>query len=103
MHEEKALTMRTIGFVISLALTTAAFSILFRPEFFHLDIDTAILVILVLAVVQALAQFIFFLNLWREKGPRWNLGVFASTVSIIFIVIFFSIWIMDHLNYNMMP
>jgi heme/copper-type cytochrome/quinol oxidase subunit 4 len=27
--------------------------------------------------------------------------IFASTVSIIFIVIFFSIWIMNHLNAHM--
>jgi heme/copper-type cytochrome/quinol oxidase subunit 4 len=29
------------------------------------------------------------------------LSVFISTISIIFIIIFFSIWIINHLNYNM--
>jgi cytochrome o ubiquinol oxidase subunit IV len=101
MH--KSLSSRLIGFVSSLILTCLAFLIVLYPGLFHFDIRMAILVILCLAFLQSIFQSIFFLNILSEKGPRWNLVVFASTISIIFIVIFFSIWIMDHLNYNMMP
>lgn len=102
MHQ-KALTLRIIGFVASLLLTLGAFLIIFRPDVFHLDARMAVLAIISLAVLQSIIQYICFLSLKREKGPRWNFGVFASTISIILIIILFSIWIMDRLDYNMMP
>lgn len=99
---QKTVSLRIIGFVASLILTLAAYFIIIRPDFFHLEIRTAVILIFSLAVLQSIVQLIFFLDLWREKGPRWNLGVFVSTISIIFIIIVFSIWIMNHLDYNMM-
>jgi cytochrome o ubiquinol oxidase operon protein cyoD len=101
MHQ-KALTLRTIGFVASVILTLAAYFIIIRPGFFHLGIGTALIAIFILAILQFVVQFLFFLDLWREKGPSWNLGVFVSTLSILIIIIAFSIWIMNNLNYNMM-
>lgn len=96
------LTMRFTGFIGSLLLTIGAYFIIIHPEYFNMDNRTAIGTIFAFALVQALVQLIFFINLWKEEGPLWNLGIFISTVSIIFIIVFFSIWIMNHLNYNMM-
>lgn len=101
MHST-TLSSRVIGFVASLILTGAAFLIIINPGFFRLDIKMAVNVILVLALLQFIVQSIFFLNLLSEKGPRWNLLVFASTLSVLVIIIAGSIWIMNHLNYNMM-
>jgi cytochrome o ubiquinol oxidase operon protein cyoD len=101
MHSS-SLGSRVIGFVASLILTVAAFLIFFRPDFFHLEMRMNIIVIFILAVLQCTVQSIFFLNILSEKGVRWNLVVFASTISIIIIIVFFSIWVMNHLNYNMM-
>jgi cytochrome o ubiquinol oxidase subunit IV len=100
MHEI-TVKSRAIGFVLSLVLTLAAYFIITSPAAFHLETNTAILVIFILAVLQFIVQSVFFLNIWSEKGPRWNLLVFISTLSIIFIIIVGSIWIMNHLNYNM--
>ncbi len=75
--------------------------IFFRPDFFHLGLKMNVIVVLILAVLQCSVQSIFFLNILNEKGTRWNLVVYASTISVIFIIIFFSMWIMNHLNYNM--
>lgn len=96
-----AFLLRTTGFILSLILTLAAYFIIVEPEFFHLDTQPAIIVIFTLALIQSFVQLIFFIHVWKEEGPLWNLGVFLSTVSIIFIVIYFSIWIINHLNYNM--
>lgn len=101
MHEHERLSPRITGFTLSLLLTLIAYFIIIQPEFFHLDIRGAVAVIFALALIQSLVQLIFFINLWKEKGPLWNLGVFVSTATIIFIIIFFSVWIMNHLNYNM--
>ena len=100
---ENALRLRTVGFVASLILTLAAYSVIVSPDLFHLSTLSALSVIFTFAFFQATIQFIFFLDVWRETGIRWNLGVFLSTILLILVIIFFSIWIMDNLNYNMMP
>lgn len=96
------LTPRFTGFLGSLILTFAAYFIILNPAYFNFSINTAVTVIFALALIQSLVQLIFFINVWKEKGAMWNLGIFVSTVFIIFVVVFFSIWIMDHLNYHMM-
>ncbi len=93
--------LRIIGFVGSLLLTLAAYFIIVHPEFFHFNIKTAITVIFILAIFQFAVQFLFFLNIWRETGPRWNIAVFISTLTIVLIIVAFTLWIMNHLNYNM--
>jgi|HubBroStandDraft_4_1064222.scaffolds.fasta_scaffold27769_3 cytochrome o ubiquinol oxidase subunit IV len=93
---------RLVGLIASLLLTGAAFLIFFRPDFFRLSAQMNIAAVLILATVQCTVQSIFFLHILSEKGPRWNLVVYASTLSIIFIILFFSIWIMNNLNARMM-
>ncbi len=100
MHE-KALPQRLIGFVLSLILTLVAFFIIINPEWFHLTKPMAINVILGLAFTQATVQVFFFLDLCQEKGPMWNLNTFLATLSIIFVIIGFSIWIMGDLGHRM--
>ena len=99
MHQE--LSHRITGFIASLVLTLVAYFIIVHPHFFSFDIQTAVIIIFTLALIQSLVQLIFFINVWKEKESIWNLGVFISTASIVFIIIFFSIWIINHLNYNM--
>lgn len=94
-----------IGFVLSLALTlTAAALVWIHINSGHTLLSHEFLypALLVLAIVQLLVQLIFFMHLAGESGPHWRLGVLVSTVGIILIVVIGSIWIMDHLNYNMM-
>jgi cytochrome o ubiquinol oxidase subunit IV len=93
---------RFIGFVLSLLLTLAAFLLIVRPTFFPIEKPLLIASLLFLAVCQAMVQSIFFLHILREKKPRWQLIVFASTISIVLIIVLFTIWIMHHLNCNMM-
>lgn len=96
------------GFVLSLALTLGAAWLvsasiksagsghaIFTP-------DMLIGILLALAIVQLFVQLIFFMHLADESGPRWKLGGLISAVGIILIVVIGSIWIMNHLNYNMM-
>lgn len=100
MH--KTLVSRMIGFVLSLILTLTAFLVIFRPDFFPMGMRVTITVLLILAVLQFIVQSICFLNVWGEKGPRWNLLIFVSTISVVVIIVVFTIWVMGHLNYNMM-
>jgi len=99
---QETLKHRIIGFAASLVLTLLAYSFIVAPEFFHMDATGALIGIYTLAFVQATVQFIFFLDIWRESGELWNLGVFISTILLILTIILFSMWIMHNLNYNMM-
>lgn len=96
----------TIGFVLSVILTLCAyFPVLWHHTSGHIQISHELLIPLVisLAVMQLFVQLIFFLHLGLEKGPKWNSIFFISTVGIILIIVLGAIWIMYHLNYNMMP
>lgn len=93
------LALRTVGFMTSLLLTLAAYFIIQNGEFFN--VGRSIIAIVILALIQSLVQLAFFIDVWRGKESVWMVTVFISTVSIIFIIIYFSIWIMNHLNENM--
>lgn len=101
MHR-KLVTLRFIGFLASLILTLASYFMVVYPEFFGSGMGTALIVIFILALLQSIVQVIFFIDVWDERGLFWNLGVFLSTLVLIVIIVAFSVWIMAHLDYNMM-
>lgn len=90
----------TVGFVLSILLTLAAYSSVVNRT--HPD-STLIGIIVGLAVTQLLVQLVFFLHLGRESKPRWKLMIFLWMLLIVGIVVGGSLWIMQNLDYNMMP
>jgi len=106
MHEKLTMKPYIIGFILSLVLTFGAFFIVnqhvttHHVEFSHTFIITTILI---LAVAQLLVQLFFFLHMGQEKKPRWNMYIFIAFISLILMIVIASLWIMYHLNYNMMP
>ena len=94
----KSSTLRsyTTGFIISVALTLAAFALVDKGLLSGVALVAAVLA---LAFVQLVVQMLFFLP---GSGQRWNLGTFLATVVLILIIVTGSIWIMSHLNYRMM-
>ena len=90
----------TIGFVLSVILTAAVYRIVTH---FHLSKMMMTEAIIILAVVQAAVQLIFFFHLGLESKPRWNSIMFFSTLFFILVLVVGSVWIMWHLGYNVMP
>jgi cytochrome o ubiquinol oxidase operon protein cyoD len=93
-----------IGFILSVVLTLLAyFPILFQVNSHQTMFsgDLLILFIVILAFIQMIIQLLFFLHLGQESKPRWKLVVLISFFGIVLIVVIASIWIMQHLNYNM--
>lgn len=94
----------TVGFVLSIVLTLAAYAVVT----YHLHVPTAaplwipVALILGLAVVQLVVQLVCFLHLGKESKPRWNLMVFMFMLMILVILVFGSLWIMNNLNYHSM-
>jgi cytochrome o ubiquinol oxidase operon protein cyoD len=85
------------GFILSIILTLIAYFAVVN------HVPNALIIILTLAIVQLLVQLIFFLHVTKGSDRVWNTVVLFSTVGIVLILVLGSIWIMGHLNYNMMP
>ena len=105
-QEHGSIKSYTIGFVLSIILTFAAYvpTVLYQNsqhEIFSRQLLIPLL--LIFAMMQFIVQLVFFLHLAKESKPRWNLVFFVSTFMLVLLVVVASIWIMDHLNYNMTP
>jgi len=67
-----------------------------------LKVGELVAILLILTTIQAGVQLVFSMHLGIEPKPRWNLIFFIFTVVIMIAVVAGSMWIMYHLNYNMM-
>ncbi len=88
------------GFIGSLLLTLAAYFTVVGSHGPKLGIDLAVAAF---AVVQAALVLYFYLDLGKESKPHWNITVFLFMVLVTVLIVAGSIWIMYHLNYNLMP
>jgi cytochrome o ubiquinol oxidase operon protein cyoD len=92
------------GFLLSLILTLTAYFLVARHvNSKHAAISHTVLVFMItaLAIIQLLVQLTFFLHVDSEKKPRWNLTVMLFAVTVLVIIVFGSLWIMNNLNYHM--
>ena len=90
-----------IGFVASVVLTALPFWAVMTHAFAN-PIATSALVV-VAAVVQILVHTICFLHVNPRAEGGWTLMAYAFTAVLVLICISGSLWIMHHLNTNMMP
>jgi cytochrome o ubiquinol oxidase subunit IV len=91
------------GFLLSLLLTLTAYLLVWRHvSTSHSAIGHGVLIPMVvgLALTQLLVQLVFFLHLDTESKPRWNLTVLLFAATVVIIVVFGSLWIMNNLNYH---
>lgn len=87
------------GFVLSLVLTLMAFALVWEQALSKTAVFAGLAV---LAVMQLIAQVVFFLRINNSKEGRWNLLPFIFTIVIIAVIMCGSLWIMANLNYYMM-
>ena len=99
-RRDNTLAMYIVGFVLSLALTTAAYIVVTQKLLNDSELITALIT---LAIAQVLVQLFFFLHLGRETKPRWRLVVFLFMLLVLGIVVIGSLWIMQNLDYHMTP
>lgn len=88
-----------IGFLASITLTLLAYNLVAGEIANGL---TLLLLIGGLALAQMVIQLVYFLHLPDEMKPRYKLLSFGFMVVILLIVVVGTLWIMHHLNYNMM-
>ncbi len=89
------------GFVLSLILTAIPFWLVMAKVIPNSTITA--LVVLGFAVVQILVHMVYFLHLDAKSEGGWNLLSTIFTVVIVVIMLAGSLWVMHHMNANMMP
>lgn len=87
------------GFVGTVILSLAAFFVATAFAEPKMGIDMAVAAF---AVVQAALVLFFYLDLGKETKPHWNLIVFLFMLLVTVLIVVGSLWIMYHLNYNLM-
>lgn len=89
-----------IGFLLSVVLTAIPFWMVMTGSF---DPQATAITIIAFAVLQILVHTVSFLHLNSSSEGGWTLMAYIFTAVIVLIVISGSLWIMFHLNANMMP
>ena len=89
------------GFVLSVVLTAIPFWLVMGHVF--AQTSTTALVIFGFAAVQIVVHMVYFLHMSPSVERGWSLLALLFTVLLVVIALSGSIWVMYHLNTNMMP
>ena len=65
--------------------------------------STTALVILAFAAVQIIVHMVYFLHMNTRSEGGWTMLALIFTVVLVVITLSGSLWVMYHLNANMMP
>jgi cytochrome o ubiquinol oxidase operon protein cyoD len=89
-----------VGYATSWLLTIGAFA---AARATVLTPYSATAAVTVLAVAQMLVHLIFFLHISTSPNQRTNILAFSVTMFVVLVIVAGSLWIMSHLQSNMMP
>ncbi|MDM0007849.1 cytochrome o ubiquinol oxidase subunit IV [Variovorax sp. J22G73] len=89
------------GFVLAVVLTAIPFWLVMAKVFDKPN--TTALVILAFAVVQIVVHMVYFLHMDAKSEGGWNLLALIFTIVVVVITLAGSLWVMYHMNTNMMP
>ena len=89
------------GFALSIILTAIPFWLVMSKVI--ADRNTAVLVLGGFAVIQILVHMVFFLHMNGKVEGGWTLLATIFTVVFVAIAVAGTLWVMFHMNANMMP
>lgn len=89
------------GFVLAAILTAIPFWLVMGDVIGNARITG--LVVMAFAVVQVVVHMIFFLHMNTRSEGGWTVLALIFTATVVIITLVGSLWVMHHLNANMMP
>ena len=89
------------GFVLAVILTAIPFWLVMGNVLGKTN--TTSLVILGFAAVQIVVHMIYFLHMDAKSESGWNMLALIFTIVLVVITLAGSLWVMYHMNANMMP
>ncbi len=103
-REERTVAREVRGYLLGLSLaallTVASFWAVRTHDIYSSGVSVALLV---LAVAQIGIHLVFFLHITTAPDNQNNILALAFGVLIVCLVVFGSLWVMLHLNHNMVP
>jgi len=100
-HAPVTLKGYVTGFLLSVVLTAIPFWLV-MGKVIPGSTATAI-AILAFAAVQIVVHMVYFLHLNAKSEGGWNMLALIFTLVLVVITLSGSLWVMHHLNVNMMP
>ena len=88
------------GFVLSVVLTAIPFALVMTGQF---AATTTAIVVLGMALVQVVVHMVFFLHMTTRAEGGWSFLALMFTLVVVVVTLSGSIWVMYHMNANMMP
>ncbi len=89
------------GFVLSVILTAIPFWLVMADVLGSATLTA--LVIMFFAAVQIVVHMVYFLHMNGRSEGGWTMMALIFTIIIVVIALSGSLWVMHHLNTNMMP
>ncbi|WP_019053820.1 MULTISPECIES: cytochrome o ubiquinol oxidase subunit IV [Sphingobium] len=90
-----------IGFGLSVLLTAIPFWLVMNQTFANPQVTA--FVIMGFAMVQIIVHMIYFLHMNTRSEGGWSMMALLFTLVLVVITLSGSMWVMYHLNNNMMP
>ena len=100
-HEPVTVRGYAIGFIASVVLTAIPFWLV-MGDVLSSTTGTAV-AIMAFAAVQIVVHMVYFLHLGPKSEGGWNMLATIFTVVLVVIALAGSLWVMHHMNTNMMP
>ncbi|MGV1831745.1 cytochrome o ubiquinol oxidase subunit IV [Agrobacterium vitis] len=102
-HEASHGSMKTymIGFILSVILTSIPFYLVMNGSLTNKALLAGI--VMGLGAIQVVVHMIYFLHMNTKSEGGWNMMALIFTIIVVVIALSGSLWVMHHLNTNMMP
>lgn len=89
------------GIVLSVVLTAIPFALVMGGGVVSSGVTA--LVVMAFAVVQIVVHMVYFLHMNTKAEGGWSILALIFTAVLVLILMAGSLWVMHHLNTNMMP
>jgi cytochrome o ubiquinol oxidase subunit IV len=89
-----------VGFLLSVVLTAIPFWLVMGKV---LPSQATGIIVLVFAAVQMVVHMVYFLHLNGKVEGGWSMLALLFTAILVVIMLAGSVWVMYHMNTNMMP
>ena len=100
-HGDITLSGYLTGFGLSVVLTAIPFWLVMSGVLG--DKQVTALVVMAFAAVQIVVHMIYFLHMNTSSEGGWTMMALIFTIVMVVIALTGSLWVMHHLNVNMMP
>ena len=100
-HSPSTLKGYMMGFFLAVVLTAIPFWLVMGKVI--PNSQTLAVVILTFAAIQIVVHMIYFLHMNTKAEGGWNMLALIFTLVMVVITLTGSIWVMYHMNANMMP